>query len=53
MFGIISVMAEFERGLIQERVKAGMRAAKAKGHLPGRKRQKIGFGRDSKPHRGG
>ena len=41
MFGIISVMAEFERGLIQERVKAGMRAAKAKGHLPGRKRQKL------------
>jgi DNA invertase Pin-like site-specific DNA recombinase len=41
MFGIISVMAEFERGLIQERVKAGMRAAKAKGHLPGRKCQKL------------
>ena len=41
MFGIISVMAEFERSLIQERVKAGMRAAKAKGHVPGRKRQKL------------
>jgi DNA invertase Pin-like site-specific DNA recombinase len=41
MFGIISSMTEFERSLIRERVKAGMRNAKAKGHLPGRKRMKL------------
>jgi DNA invertase Pin-like site-specific DNA recombinase len=41
MFGIISSMTEFERSLIRERVKAGMKNAKAKGHLPGRKRQKL------------
>jgi DNA invertase Pin-like site-specific DNA recombinase len=41
MFGIISSMTEFERSLIRERVKAGMKAAKAKGHLPGRKRQVL------------
>ena len=41
MFGIISSMTEFERSLIRERVKAGMRNAKAKGHLPGRKRQQL------------
>jgi DNA invertase Pin-like site-specific DNA recombinase len=31
MFQIIGAMAEFERALIQERVKAGMRNARAKG----------------------
>jgi DNA invertase Pin-like site-specific DNA recombinase len=41
MFGIISSMTEFERSLIRERVKAGMRNAKSKGHLPGRKRQQL------------
>lgn len=41
MFGIISAMTEFERALIQERVKAGMRRAKSLGHLPGRKRQPL------------
>jgi DNA invertase Pin-like site-specific DNA recombinase len=41
MFGIISAMTEFERALIQERVKAGMRRAKSIGHLPGRRRQPI------------
>jgi len=30
MFQIIGAMAEFERALIQERVKAGLRNAKAK-----------------------
>lgn len=34
-------MTEFERSLIRERVRAGMRNAKAKGHLPGRKRQQL------------
>lgn len=36
MFGIISSMAEFERSLIAERVKAGMAHAKAKGQHVGR-----------------
>jgi DNA invertase Pin-like site-specific DNA recombinase len=36
MFQIIGAMAEFERTLIAERVKAGMRNAQAKGHRMGR-----------------
>jgi Resolvase, N terminal domain len=36
MFQIIGAMAEFERALIQERVKAGMRNARAKGRKIGR-----------------
>jgi DNA invertase Pin-like site-specific DNA recombinase len=36
MFQIIGAMAEFERALIQERVKAGLRNAKAKGRRLGR-----------------
>ena len=36
MFQIIGAMAEFERALIQERVKAGLRNAKAKGKQIGR-----------------
>ena len=36
MFQIIGSMAEFERSLIQERVKAGLRNAKAKGKRLGR-----------------
>jgi DNA invertase Pin-like site-specific DNA recombinase len=31
MFNIIGAMAEFERALIQERAKAGIRNARAKG----------------------
>ncbi len=38
MFQIIGAMAEFERSLIQERVKAGLRNAKAKGKRLGRPR---------------
>jgi DNA invertase Pin-like site-specific DNA recombinase len=38
MFQIIGAMAEFERALIQERVKAGLRNAKAKGVRLGRPR---------------
>lgn len=34
---ILSAVAEFERSIIQERVKAGLAAAKARGVLPGRK----------------
>lgn len=36
MFQLIGAMAEFERALIQERVKAGLRHAKAKGQRLGR-----------------
>jgi DNA invertase Pin-like site-specific DNA recombinase len=32
MFNIIGAMAEFERALIQERVRAGIRNARAKGN---------------------
>lgn len=37
MFGVIGAMAEFERDLIRERVRAGIRNARAKGHRVGRK----------------
>lgn len=36
MFAVIGAMAEFERSLIQERVKAGLRNARAKGQQLGR-----------------
>src|SRR5437764_12352059 len=36
MFQIIGAMAEFERALIQERVRAGLRNARAKGRILGR-----------------
>jgi DNA invertase Pin-like site-specific DNA recombinase len=38
MFQIVAAMAEFERTLIQERVRAGMARAKAKGRTIGRRR---------------
>ena len=38
MFQIIGAMAEFERALIQERVRAGLRNARAKGKRLGRRR---------------
>jgi len=41
MFQIIGAMAEFERALIQERVKAGLRNAKAKGKRIGRPHRVI------------
>jgi putative DNA-invertase from lambdoid prophage Rac len=37
MFHMLSAVAEFERELIRERVKAGLKDAAAKGHFPGRK----------------
>jgi DNA invertase Pin-like site-specific DNA recombinase len=37
MFGVVAAMAEFERDLIKERVKAGIANAKAKGRKMGRK----------------
>jgi DNA invertase Pin-like site-specific DNA recombinase len=41
MFQIIGAMAEFERALIQERVRAGIRNARAKGRRIGRPRVAI------------
>jgi len=41
MFQIIGAMAEFERALIQERVRAGLRNAKAKGKRIGRPRLRV------------
>jgi DNA invertase Pin-like site-specific DNA recombinase len=41
MFQIIGAMAEFERALIQERVKAGLRNARAKGKRLGRPRRDV------------
>ena len=41
MFQIIAAMAEFERELIRERVKAGLRNAKAKGKKLGRPRTAV------------
>jgi DNA invertase Pin-like site-specific DNA recombinase len=41
MFQIIGAMAEFERALIQERVRAGLRNARSKGKRLGRPRQYI------------
>jgi DNA invertase Pin-like site-specific DNA recombinase len=38
MFQIVGAMAEFERALIQERVRAGLRNARAKGKRLGRPR---------------
>ena len=41
MFQIIDAMAEFERALIQERVRAGLRNAQAKGKKLGRPRVEV------------
>jgi DNA invertase Pin-like site-specific DNA recombinase len=41
MFNIIGAMAEFERELIRERVKAGMKNARAKGTRIGRPRASV------------
>src|SRR6516225_11427908 len=41
MFQIIGAMAEFERELIQERVRSGIKAARARGKRLGRPRQYI------------
>ena len=45
MFQIIGAMAEFERALIQERVRAGLRNARAKGKHIGRPRLGLCVGR--------
>jgi len=41
MFGIIAAMAEFERSLIQERVKAGLNHARRNGKTLGRPRRVV------------
>jgi DNA invertase Pin-like site-specific DNA recombinase len=41
MFAVIGAMAEFERSLIQERVKAGLRNAQAKGQQLGRPQRVV------------
>jgi DNA invertase Pin-like site-specific DNA recombinase len=38
MFQMMGVFAEFERSIIQERVRAGLRRAKQEGKRPGRPR---------------
>jgi len=45
MFQIIGAMAEFERALIQERVKAGLAHAKAKGVRLGRRKTPVNTSR--------
>jgi DNA invertase Pin-like site-specific DNA recombinase len=41
VFTILSALAEMERHTTVERIKAGLKNAKAKGHVPGRKPQAI------------
>ena len=43
MFGMLGVFAEFERSIIQERVKAGLARARAKGRTLGRPRASGGI----------
>lgn len=43
MFGMLGVFAEFERSIIQERVKAGLARARAKGRMLGRPRASAGI----------
>jgi DNA invertase Pin-like site-specific DNA recombinase len=45
MFAVIGAMAEFERELIQERVRSGIKAARARGKRLGRPRQYINMDR--------
>src|SRR5271166_6070018 len=53
MFQIIGAMAEFERSLIQERVKAGLRNARAKGKKFGRPRAQVDADRVAELRRDG
>jgi len=53
MFGMISVMAEFERSLIQSRVVAGLRRAKERGVILGRRRIRFDVQRAIKLKHGG
>jgi len=51
MFQIIGAMAEFERALIQERVKVGLRHARSKGKRLGRPTIVLNCSRDCQPSR--
>jgi DNA invertase Pin-like site-specific DNA recombinase len=53
MFQIIGAMAEFERSLIQERVRAGLRNAKLKGQTLGRPRRIVNRDEVSRLRAGG
>ena len=53
MFQIIGAMAEFERSLIQERVRAGLRNARAKGKRLGRPRVVVDAARIASLRRSG
>ncbi len=53
MFQIIGAMAEFERSLIQERVRAGLRNARAKGKVFGRPRAQVDAARVAELRRDG
>ena len=53
MFQIIGAMVEFERSLIQERVKAGLRNARAKGKKFGRPRAQVDADRVAELRRDG
>src|ERR1017187_4916376 len=53
MFQIIGAMAEFERSLIQERVRAGLRNARAKGKKFGRPRAQVNAARVAELRREG
>jgi len=46
VFTVLGAVAELERSLIVERVKAGMRNARAKGHKPGPKHARIALNLD-------
>jgi DNA invertase Pin-like site-specific DNA recombinase len=41
LFTMVGAFAEFERSIIVERIKAGMRNARSKGHISGKKRQQL------------
>jgi DNA invertase Pin-like site-specific DNA recombinase len=43
VFTILGGVAEMERSVTVERIKAGLRNAKAKGRVPGKKRQQLDF----------
>jgi DNA invertase Pin-like site-specific DNA recombinase len=45
VFGVIASLAEFERELIVERVKAGLAAARRRGRRGGRPRARVDIGR--------
>jgi DNA invertase Pin-like site-specific DNA recombinase len=41
MFQMLGVFAEFERAMIQERIKAGLARARAAGRIPGRPKIEV------------